>query len=89
MFSFEDTKWQLDVAQTILELETQQRAILHILIEAGIMTAPQFNEKLAQMKEQKYFKDNFEQIQKAREELEKLFDFMEIFGDLDNKNEKN
>ena len=79
MLGFEDIEWQLNVAQSVLELEARQRAILNILIEAGVMTAPQFNEKLAQMKEQKYFKDNFEQIQKAREELEKPFDFMEIF----------
>lgn len=79
MLGFEDTEWQLNVAQSMLELEARQRTILNILIETGIMTAPQFNEKLAQMKEQKYFKDNFEQIQKVREELEKPFDFMEIF----------
>lgn len=78
MFGIEDTKWQLDVAQSLFELEARQRVILNILIEAGVMTAPQFNEKLAQMKEQKYFRDNFEQIQKTREELEKPFDFMEI-----------
>lgn len=78
MFGIEDIKWQLDVAQLLLELEAGQRVVLNILIEAGIMTAPQFNEKLAQMKEQKYFRDNFEQIQKTREELEKSFDFMEI-----------
>lgn len=79
MFGFEDTEWQLNVAQSMLELEARQRVILNILIEAGIMTAPQFYEKLTQMKEQKYFKDNFEQIQKVREELKKPFDFMEFF----------
>lgn len=78
MFGIEDIKWQLDVAQSLLELEAGQRVVLNILIEAGIMTAPQFNEKLAQMKEQKYFRDKFEQIQKTREELGKPFDFMEI-----------
>ena len=79
MFGFEDIEWKIEVAQTALELEARQRAILNILIEAGIMTAPQFNEKLAQVKEQKCFKDNFEQIQKAREKLEKPFDFADIF----------
>lgn len=88
MLGFEDIKWQLDVAQTALELEARQRTILNILIEAGIMTAPQFNEKLAQMKEQEYFKDNFEQIQKAREELEKPFDFMDLLTSLGGKNER-
>lgn len=78
MLGFENIEWKIEVARTAFELEARQRAILNILIEAGIMTAPQFNEKLAQMKEQKYFKDNFEQIQKIREELEKPFDFMEI-----------
>lgn len=79
MFGIEDIKWQLDVAQSLLEIEAGQRAVLNILIEAGIMTTPQFNEKLAQMKEQKYFRDNFEQIQKTREELVKPFDLGELF----------
>ena len=79
MLEYEEIKWQLDVAQTVLELEARQQTILNILVEAGIMTAPQFNEKLAQIREHKYFKDNFEQIQKTREELEKPFDFMDIF----------
>ena len=78
MFCFEDMEWKLSVAQSMLEFEARQRVILSILIEAGIMTAPRFNEKLAQMKEQRHFKNNFEQIQKAREELEKPFDFMDI-----------
>lgn len=79
MFGFEDIEWQLNAVQSMSELEARQYTILIILIEAGIITAPQFNEKLAQLKEQKYFKDNFEQLQKIREELEEPFDFMEIF----------
>lgn len=82
MNTIRDAHWQLDVAQTCLELEARQRAIISILINKNLLTAQQFNDALNEVKNQEYFKGGFREIQEARKELDKPWDFMEMLKDL-------
>ena len=82
MLDMEDIKWQLNVAESMLELEARQRTILHILISKGVITASEFNDTYTNLKNNGYFKEQFDLVKERREEVEKYKDF--DLGDLFN-----
>ena len=82
MVEIEDIKWQLNVAESMLELEVRQRAALSILISKGVMTIGEFNDVYTNLKNNGYFKEQFDLLKERREEVEKYKDF--DLGDLFN-----
>ena len=82
MVEVEDIKWQLNVAESMLELEVRQRAALSILISKGVMTIGEFNDVYTNLKNNGYFKEQFDLLKERREEVEKYKDF--DLGDLFN-----
>ena len=82
MLDMEDIKWQLKVAESMLELELRQRAALSILISKGIMSVGEFNDVYTNLKNNGYFKEQFDLLKERREEVEKYKDF--DLGDLFN-----
>ena len=87
MLGFNDVKWQLSVAEAVLQLEVANCALLNVLIDKGIITTTEYFDKIKAVKEDPDYKKSIEKLLATKEELNKEINFAEIFGKAGNKDE--
>ena len=87
MLGFNDVRWQLSIAEAVLNLEVTHCALLNVLIDKGIITTTEYYDKIKAVKEEPDYKKAIEKLLATKDELNKEINFAEIFGKAGNKDE--